>query len=132
MKSNQHWNNAMKSNQQGRQSFVSISRYGLLFKILEFLRRQTMMAKIFQGFFARWHWISSLNPNIGRGHEIIIAFREDSIGQNIGLGAWWQRGHVTLWNWTAGTSLGKESSAHFLSVAGNVITTWSYPFDKLQ
>ena len=31
-------------------------------------------------FFARGHWISNLNPEIGRGLEIIIAFGGDSIG----------------------------------------------------
>ena len=32
-------------------------------------------------FFARGHWISNLNPEIGRGHENIIAFEEDFIGR---------------------------------------------------
>ena len=31
-------------------------------------------------FFARGHWISNLNSDIGRGHEVIIAFEENSIG----------------------------------------------------
>ena len=39
-----------------------------------------MVANIFVGLFARGHWISNLNSKIGRGHEIIIAFGEDSIG----------------------------------------------------
>ena len=40
-----------------------------------------MVANIFSGaFFAKGHWISNLNSEIGRGHEIIIVFGEDFIG----------------------------------------------------
>ena len=42
--------------------------------------QNTKIFVIFRGIFARGRWISNLNPKIGRGHEIIIAFGEDSIG----------------------------------------------------
>ena len=87
----------------------------------------------FQGFFARGHWISNLNPEIGRGHEIIIAFGGDSIDRNIRTGAWWQRSHVTLRN------LNIQQQIHLLgknplgtSCQLLVITTWSCAFDKLH
>ena len=45
-----------------------------------------MVANIFSGaYFARKYWISNLNPEIGRGYEIIIAFAEDSIGWTSGV-----------------------------------------------
>ena len=39
---------------------------------------------------------------------------------------------LQLWNSKAGTPLGEEFIGHFLSGAGNVITTWLCAFDKLQ
>ena len=56
-------------------SFQSISRYELLFKILKFSSSANHGGQhFFRVFFWRGHWISNLNPEIGRGHEIIIAF----------------------------------------------------------
>ena len=60
----------MKNNQQGQESKSP------------FLRRSTMVANIFSRHFCNRTLNSNLNPEIGHGHEIIIAFREDSIGLN--------------------------------------------------
>ena len=136
----------MKNKQQGRQSKSSFKAFlGANYYTKMFFVGQPWWLTFFQGFFARGHWISNLNPEIGRGYEIIITFERTLLDQNIGTVAWWQRAYVTwqisissvtdelwLWNWTAGSPLGKESIAYFLSVAVNVITTWSCVFHKLQ
>ena len=87
MKSDLQSNNAMENNQQGRQSkspFKAFLGTNYHSKYLNFFRRPAMVANIFQGLFqglfARGHWISNFNPEIDHGHEIIIPFGVDSIG----------------------------------------------------
>ena len=62
-----------------------ISGYELLFKVLKLSSLASHGGQhFFRGFLARGYWISNLNPKIGGGHEIIIAFGEDSIGPKHG------------------------------------------------
>ena len=74
----------MKINQHCRQSkspfqaFLGTSYYS---GTKLFFVDQPWRLTFCQGIFARGHQISNLNPEIGRGHQIIIAFREDSIKQ---------------------------------------------------
>ena len=59
-----------------------------------------MVTNIFQGFFARGHWISNLNLEICCGHEIIIAFGENFIGPKHRYWCVMTTRHVASWNWT--------------------------------